>query len=100
MYNLLSRLALKIVVMTRELLTGKRLRRERQPNGFGQLYFSLLISFFPLTYLLYQKYVGIPKINRTPTSPKQRTDKSALALSLSLYLKQAICPLDKVFSCN
>jgi len=49
----ISRLALKIVVMTRELLTGKRLRRERQPKGFGQLYFSLLMSvFFPFTYLL------------------------------------------------
>ncbi|MFN5954087.1 MAG: hypothetical protein ACK6A9_08450 [Dolichospermum sp.] len=29
--------------------TEKRLRRERQPNGFGQLYFSLLtyVGFFP-----------------------------------------------------
>ncbi|MBD2139959.1 hypothetical protein H6F39_00805 [Anabaena sp. FACHB-1250] len=33
--------------------TGKRLRRERQPNGFGQLYFSLLMSvFFPFSYLV------------------------------------------------
>ncbi|MFN5954758.1 MAG: hypothetical protein ACK6A9_18530 [Dolichospermum sp.] len=38
----ISRLALKIVVMTREQGTGNReqgtgnrLRRERQPNGFG-----------------------------------------------------------------
>ena len=38
--------------MTRELLTGKRLRRDRQPNGFGQLYFSSLMSVFfrSLTY--------------------------------------------------
>ncbi|MBD2142851.1 hypothetical protein H6F39_16130 [Anabaena sp. FACHB-1250] len=28
----------------REQGTGERLRRERQPNGFGQLYFSLLMS--------------------------------------------------------
>ncbi|MFN7658047.1 MAG: hypothetical protein ACK5P3_07870, partial [Dolichospermum sp.] len=62
-----GRLGLKIVVMTREQGTGnreegrgnreqgtgkreegrgKRLRRERQPNGFGQLYFSLLVSVF------------------------------------------------------
>ncbi|MBE9220851.1 hypothetical protein [Dolichospermum flos-aquae] len=30
----------------REEGRGKRLRRERQPNGFGQLYFSLLMSVF------------------------------------------------------
>ncbi|MCE2719889.1 MAG: hypothetical protein ACK57R_04385 [Dolichospermum sp.] len=30
----------------REEGRGKRLRRERQPNGFGQLYFSLLVSVF------------------------------------------------------
>jgi len=44
-------LALKIVVMTREQGTGNRLRRERQPNGFGQLYFSLLMSFFSVHLL-------------------------------------------------
>ncbi|MDB9486734.1 hypothetical protein PN492_09265 [Dolichospermum circinale CS-537/01] len=30
----------------REQGTGNRLRRERQPNGFGRLYFSLLMSVF------------------------------------------------------
>jgi len=38
--NYVSRLALKIVVMTRELLTGNR----EQGRGFGQLYFSLLLT--------------------------------------------------------
>ncbi|MFN9558391.1 MAG: hypothetical protein ACK55G_06590 [Dolichospermum sp.] len=37
--------------MTREQGgTGKRLRRERQPNGFGQL-FVTDVGFFPFTYL-------------------------------------------------
>ncbi|MFN6172049.1 MAG: hypothetical protein ACK4YY_02655 [Dolichospermum sp.] len=31
---------------TREQGPGNRLRREPQPNGFGQLYFSLYISVF------------------------------------------------------
>jgi hypothetical protein len=46
----LSRLALKIVVMTREQGTGNR----EQGRGFGQLYFSLLMSVFfrSLTYLM------------------------------------------------
>ncbi|MFN6157678.1 MAG: hypothetical protein ACK46N_04210 [Dolichospermum sp.] len=36
-------------------VTGYRLRRERQPNGFGQLYFSLLMylcRFFSIHILI------------------------------------------------
>ncbi|MFN5955999.1 MAG: hypothetical protein ACK6A9_00655 [Dolichospermum sp.] len=36
----------------REQGTGNRLRRERQPNGFGQLYFSLLVSVFSVHLLV------------------------------------------------
>ncbi|MBD2141912.1 hypothetical protein H6F39_11165 [Anabaena sp. FACHB-1250] len=51
----LSRLALKIVVMTREQGTGNREQgtgNREQGRGFGQLYFSLLMSVFfrSLTY--------------------------------------------------
>ncbi|MDB9487358.1 hypothetical protein PN492_12505 [Dolichospermum circinale CS-537/01] len=46
-------MALKIVVGAREQGTGNRLRRERQPNGFGQLYFSLLMSVFFRSHLVF-----------------------------------------------
>jgi hypothetical protein len=55
-FELLSRLALKIVVMkreqgtgNRELLTGNREQgrgKREEGRGFGQLYFSLLMSVF------------------------------------------------------
>jgi hypothetical protein len=48
----IGRLALKIVVMTREQGT----LNWEQGTGFGQLYFSLLVSFFSVHLLISPTY--------------------------------------------
>ena len=52
---MLSRLALKIVVMTREQGT----LNWEQGTGFGQLYFSLLVSVFSVHLIILLNYMLI-----------------------------------------
>ncbi|MFN9553891.1 MAG: hypothetical protein ACK56O_06315, partial [Dolichospermum sp.] len=68
----------------REQETGKRLRRERQPNGFGQLYFSLLMSvFFP--HLLTIRLTVFDK-NKTYVSVTKNDHPLLVVRALALIL--------------